>query len=127
MKTKITALAEELDVSVNEIMMLKCKLEEDEWKGHGKNTWFQTEEAVEKLRLALDIPLAVPDVLTGSVLRSARNPNWVYAKIIGMEGKHPVAIPRRLREKLVGKKIQIHAITDINGTTYRHAKLTGRN
>ena len=126
MKTKITTLATELDVSVNELMRLKVKLDPAEWKGVGKNCWF-TPEGVEKIRLALEIPLPVPNQLQGKVLRSARNPNWVYAKLMGIDGAHPVAIPRRLRDKLIGKNIPIHAIEDVNRITYRHAILAGRN
>jgi hypothetical protein len=125
-KKRINQLAEEFDVSINDLMRLKVKLDPSEWKGVGRNTWF-TEEGAERLRLALDIPLAVPDQLNGKVLRSARNPNWVYAKIQGLEGAHPVAIPRKLKDKLIGKTIAIHAIEDTKGITYRHASLSRRN
>ena len=111
MKTKITTLATELDVSVNELMRLKVKLDPAEWKGVGKNCWF-TPEGVEKIRLALEIPLAVPNQLQGKVLRSARNPNWVYAKLMGIDGAHPVAIPRRLRDKLRKKQALLRQLEE---------------
>lgn len=124
---RITDLAKTLNVSVNKLMTLKTtKLDVSDYKGVGKNTWFN-EAGIAKIRLAIDIPLAVPNQFLGTVLHHAKNPNWVWCEIHGMEGKKPVAIPRRLRGKLLGKRIPIHAITDANGTTYRHALLTGYN
>ena len=108
-------------------MLLKTnKLDATDYKGVGKNTWFN-ETGITKIRLAIEIPLAVPDQLVGMVLSNAKNPNWVYCDITGIGGKKPVAIPRRLRGKLLNKRIPIHAITDATGTTYRHALLTGYN
>ena len=124
---RITDLAKELNVSVNELMTLKTtKLDATDYKGVGKNTWF-SEAGIAKIRLAIDIPLAVPNQFIGMVLSNAKNPNWVYCEIVGIGGKKPVAIPRRLRGKLLNKRIPIHAITDATGTTYRHALLTGYN
>lgn len=124
---RITDLAEQLNVSVNRLMTLKTtKLEVTDYKGVGKNTWFN-EAGIAKIRLAIDIPLAVPNQFIGMVLSYAKNPNWVWCEIVGMEGKKPVAIPRRLRGKLLNKRIPIHAITDATGTTYRHTILTGYN
>jgi hypothetical protein len=52
MKVKITELADELGVNVNDLMLLKAKkLTPEDYTGHGKNTWF-TESAVVKIRLA---------------------------------------------------------------------------
>jgi len=127
MKVKITELAEELGVNVNELLEVKAsKLTEDDWTGRGKNTWF-TEDAVDKIRLALDVPELSPDVVYATFLHAAPNNRWVYAKIQGVDGKRPVFIPKKLRGKLKDKKFPVHAITDIKGTTYRHASLTGYN
>lgn len=127
MKVKITELAEELGVNVNELLEVKAsKLTEDDWTGRGKNTWF-TEDAVAKIRLAMDIPELSPDVLYATFVHAAPNDRWVYAKIEGVDGKRPVLIPRKLRGKLKDKKFPVHAITDNKGTTYRHAALTGYN
>ncbi len=122
-KTKIDEVAKQLNTTPNQLLTLKKeKLKPEHWSGIGKNTYF-TEDGVELLRLALDVPLAVPGRLMGRVIHEARNPNWVYCQIDGVDGKKPVAIPRRLRGKLNGKRIAIDAITDVNGTTYRHEML----
>jgi hypothetical protein len=127
MKTKITDLSVELKVPYAELMEIaKAKLSEKDYTGAGKRLWL-TEAAVEKLKLALAVPPAVPDVIIGQVLSEAPNNRWVYCTLAGKEGKHPVLIPNRLRGKLVGKKIEVHAITDATGTTYRHAALSGYN
>jgi hypothetical protein len=127
MKIKLTELAKKLGMTFDEAHQLKLdKLVAGEYKGSGRNTWL-TPEAAEKLRLAMEIPAVVPTVLDAKVLHDAPNPNWVYAIIQDVNGKRPVAIPRRLRGKLVGKPIKVHAITDATGTTYRHASLTGHH
>lgn len=125
MKTKLTDLAKKLKIEWDEAVKLRdSKLDPAEWTGTGKNTWL-TPEAAKKIELAVVIPPVVPDLLYGIALLQAPNPYIVYAKIEGIEGKHPVFIPRRLHGKLIGKRIPIHAITDAKGTTYRHAVLTG--
>lgn len=120
----IKKLAEELGKSVDELVKLKSqKLTKEDYIGFGKNTKF-TERGAELMRLAFEVPLAVPNKFAATVIVEARNPRWVYAKIDGKEGKWPVAIPRKLRGKLLGKRILIDAITDAaGGTTYRHESL----
>jgi hypothetical protein len=127
MKTKITELAKDLGLDVDKLLELKdSKLMEGDWSGKGKNTWF-TEDAVKKIFFALELPEVLPNVLYGTYLHEAPNPRWVYAKIEGVDGKRPVLIPSKLRDKLKGKKFPINAITDSKDTTYRHAGLTGYN
>lgn len=121
MKTKIDVVAGQLGTTVNELLSLKDKLTNEQWSGRGKNTWF-TEEGIEVLRLALDIPEAVPDKARGIVLHAARNPNYVYVKLHGREGKVPVCVPRRLKDSLTGKNINVEIITDDTGTSYRYVK-----
>ena len=126
-KIKLTQLAIELKKPFAELMSIKDeKLERSEWTGTGKNTWL-TPEGAEKMKLAVEVPLAVPAILQAFGLHDAANPNWVYCRIEGFDGKKPVAIPRRLHGRLVGKTFPIHAISDATGTTYRHATLTGYN
>ena len=78
------------------------------------------------VRPADPIPLPEPQapkvsgIYDGTVISQAKNPQWVYVKIQGLEGKHPVIIPRRLSGKLDGKQIKVEAITDVTGTSYRY-------
>jgi hypothetical protein len=131
MKVKLTELAKELRISFDKAHeVAKEKLMETQMTGKGKNTWL-TPEGADTLRLWKEVPEVVPTTLYGYVLFDAPNPNWVYAKIDGIEGKNPVAIPRKLRGRLgpkekggKGKRIPIHAITDGTGTTYRYGPLT---
>lgn len=123
---KITDLATELDKSVNELVKLKSgKLQKDiHYRGYGKNIVF-TSAGAELMRMAFSVPLSVPDRLKAAVLSDAANPRWVYCKIFGRDGRVPVAIPRKLRGKLLGKNIYIHEIKDANGgTTFRHESLS---
>ena len=63
------------------------------------------------------------DILAAKVLKQANNPQWVYCIAIGRDlGRIHVAIPRRLTNKLVGKNIQVEAISDITGTSYRYVE-----
>lgn len=122
MKVKITDLAQELNVTVNELLKLKdTKLTPDDYSGKGKATWF-TAEAVQVLRDALEIPELTPDRKSGVVLREARNPNYVYVLLEGVDGKVPVCIPRRMQGRITGKRIVVELITSTTGTSYRYVK-----
>jgi hypothetical protein len=125
MKKRITNFAEELGIDIEELFKIRnTRLKAEHWTGTGKNTYF-TDAGQELVRLAIEVPLAVPEVLKGVVVHEARNPRWVYTRIIGREGKVPVAIPRKLRGTLLGKTIPIHEIKDANGgITYRHESLS---
>ena len=61
-----------------------------------------------------------PKFLRAVVKSQARNPQWVFAAIDGIEGKCVVAIPRRFTGKLEGKVINVEVIKDETGTSYRH-------
>lgn len=126
-KIKIANLARELGANLDELIKLKVdKVPPGEWSGFGKLSWL-TPRGAEMLRTAFLAPLAMPTLLRGEVVHAAPNPRWVYVKIDGMEGKHPVAIPLKLRGILRGKRIPIESITDASGgTTYRHAILGQR-
>jgi hypothetical protein len=127
MKIKATALAEELGVDIEPLLtLINERVKSSCVTGKGKNTWL-TEEGVDIITLALEVPAAAPRVYKARVKGNANNPNYVMAIIEGIEGKHPVAIRRRHRDRFLGKTIEVHAITDDRGTTYRHADLTGHN
>ncbi len=61
------------------------------------------------------------EVLTMKVLKQAQNPQWIYCQAVEKDlGKVPVIIPRRLNGKLLGKLIDVEAISDELGTSYRY-------
>jgi len=61
------------------------------------------------------------EVIQMRVLKQAQNPQWVYCCAPERDmGKIPVIIPRRLKDKLVGKLIEVEAISDELGTSYRY-------
>ena len=124
MKKRIIVMAEELGVDVEVLFKIRNeRLDKAHWTGTGKNTYF-TEEGQERIKLALEAPLAVPAVVQAMVLQEARNPRWVFAMIEGQKNKVPVAIPRKLKGVLVGKVIPVQVIEDATGgVTYRHASL----
>ena len=127
MKTKATELSKELGVSFDSVMVtIKDRVQAAHVTGHGKNTWL-TDEGVDTVMLAYEMPEATPKVHKARVKGNACNPNFVMAIIEGVEGKHPVAIRRRHRDRFLGKTIEVHAITDDKCTTYRHVELTGHN
>lgn len=119
----IQQLARETNKSTDELLLLiQDRIPEGERFGSGYATFFN-EEGAKLVRLAAEIPAAVPPRLKARVIGPCANDKWVWCRIEGMEGRHPVLIPRRLRGKILGKPITIEAITDINGTTYRHESI----
>jgi hypothetical protein len=62
-------------------------------------------------------------VFAAKVLKQAINPQWIYCVSNELDlGRIHVAIPRRMTNKLVSKNIQVEAITDITGTSYRYVE-----
>jgi hypothetical protein len=120
---RITELATKLGVTVEQIQEVKRTKLEGGWKGTGKNTWFSS-AAQDIVKLAFAIPLAVPAVLKAFGLHDANNHHYVFCSIAGVDGKKPVMIPLKLHGMLIGKEFNVHAITDCNGTTYRHVSLS---
>lgn len=119
MKVKLTKLAEENEVTFEEAMNLaKQKLPEDSLTGKGKNTWVD-EEGQEILAKAFEIPEIVPKYLKGKVMHDAPNPHYVYAYIKELSKKVPVIQGKRYIGKLIGKNIDIEAIQDNKGVSYR--------
>lgn len=122
----VKQLAEELGKTVEEIVTLVADKVPKENQRKNRDKLWVDEKGEELVRLAIEVPLAVPTRFNAIVIRNAPNPHYVYARIEGREGVVPVVIPRRLSDKLVGKRIVIDAITDAsNQTTYRH-ELLGR-
>jgi len=120
-KVKLTKLAEENDISFEEAMEIaKDKLPEDYLTGKGKNTWV-CEEGQEILVEAFDVPELVPKFLKGRVQYAAPNPHYVYAYIPEIQKKVPVVISKHFKDRLIGKNIDIEAIQDNKGVSYRHS------
>jgi hypothetical protein len=117
-------MAAELGISSNKLIKLRAeKLTPSEYYKDGTKSYF-TDEAAEKLRLAVAIPLAVPSKATARVIRAAVNPRFVMVKLEGVDGLRPVNIPRRLYGRLIGKTITVDIIKDAQGgTSYRHEAL----
>lgn len=127
MPIKFTELAKELklpNITLNKLIKAKLGLG-DTFKGDDKKVWI-TDDAADRLRLAVEVPLAVPTRLKAYVLRGAPNPRWVEARLEGKDGKVYVAIPRRLYGRLDGKPIMVDRIEDAHGgISYRHESLRG--
>lgn len=124
MNTKFSEAVKQLGSS-NIVLakLVRDKLSEREVVREAGKVWV-TPEGMDKLRLALSIPLAVPTRYKARVLQAANNPKWVYVKIDGMDNRHLCLMPRKLQGNvLAGKYIWVDAITDANGTTYRHEHL----
>lgn len=120
-KVKLTKLAEDNDISFEEAMEIaRDKLPEDYLTGKGKNTWV-CEEGQEILVEAFEVPELVPKYLKGNVLHAAPNPHYVYAYIPEIQKKVPVVISKYFIDRLVGKSIDIEAIQDNKGVSYRHS------
>ncbi len=126
-KTKCTELAERLGYGPKEMLeRVKSLLKPEHYRG-GKSaafTWV-TQDGIDLLMQAEDAPLTVAKRYNAYGLHNAANPRWMFCKLDGVEGKHPVALPRKLQGKLVGKRFMVEAIEDNTGITYRH-ELLGR-
>lgn len=122
---KFGDLAAELGISNLELARLRDdKLTEAEHFTREGKKWF-THEGAEKLRLAREVPLAVPDKEKGVVIRPALNQRYVLTELLSNRGiMVAVAIPRRLYGRLVGKTINVDLIKDAEGgISYRHEDL----
>lgn len=116
-------LADEIGKTVKEIEVVrKTKLTTSQWK-KVKGGFFYTEAGAEIIRGHFIVPEVFPRKYKAYVKSEANNPRFVWALIEGLEGRYPVLIPRKLRGKMLGKYITVDAITDINGTSYRHEAL----
>jgi hypothetical protein len=116
-------LAAELGKTVKEIDTVRqAKLTRAQWKKVGKGMVY-TEAGADIIRGHFVVPEIFPTKHKAYVKSQANNPRFVHCLIEGLEGRYPVLIPRKLRGKLVGKYITVDAITDINGTSYRHESL----
>jgi hypothetical protein len=102
------------------LQIAKEKLEKSMITGSKKNTWINAEGA-DILRTALHVPEIVPKHWKGRVIRFAPNKSYVYCKLEGFDGIVPVVVPRRFRDHMLGKIINIEEINDGN-PSYRYIK-----
>lgn len=116
-------LAKELGISNFNLAKLRDeRLSSEEWfMKDGKR--FFTEEGANKIRLALEVPMAVPKRAQVKVVQRAPNPRYVYAKFPGNGNKILVVVKPSMCDRLIGKSIYVDLIQDANGTTYRHEAL----
>ena len=122
MKT-LKKLAREMGITEEELVRLRdSRLTNQEWNIDCFKRVLFDEAAEEKLKLAGEVPLAVPCVLKAYVKKACPNPR--YVEVVLQRADKPkafCAIPRRLYGRLIGKFITVHAITDAQGnTSYRH-------
>ena len=119
-KKRLTQIAKEHNVSFAEAMHLaKFKLPEESVSGKGKATWID-EEGQEIIERAFDIPEIVPKYLKGKVMHNAPNPHYIYVYIKELGKKVPVIIGKRYIGRLNKKNIDIEAIQDNKGVSYRY-------
>ena len=120
-KKRVTQIANEKDVSFEEIMhLVKTKLAQESVTGKGKAIWVD-EEGQGIIDEAFEIPEITPKYYKGKVLYEALNKHYVYAHIPEIQKKVPVVIGRLFIGKLIGKQIDIEAISDNQGVSYRHS------
>ena len=122
MKVRLSKLAEEQDVAVEEALRIATeKLPESSLTGKGKNTWIN-EQGADILSKSLMIDEIIPKHYEGIVISECPNPryNYVINKEIGK--KVAMMVPRTKRGILVGKKVTFEAIEDIKGISYRYVQ-----
>lgn len=126
MKKRVTALADELHTTPEELLArIKTVLAPRHYKGRGKNTWI-TASGCDLLRQSEECPMTVSRIKQAIGIAMAANKRWMYATVDGFHGKVPVLIPRKLIGQLEKKKFQVEVIEDTNGVTFRHAALSGK-
>jgi hypothetical protein len=126
MPVSFQSLCDELNITKFKLAKLRNeKLSTDQhYTEEGRK--FFTDEGAERIRLAVEVPMAVPKRVKMMVIRKAPNPHWVYA-VLETGGKLiPVVVRPRDSVRLVGKPIFADVIADANGTTYRH-EILGRH
>ena len=119
-----TKLAESLHISRTKLAQIRDeRLSAGEWKIGEDGKQYFTDAGADKVRLALEVPAAVPKKARVKVLHRAPNPHWVYAKLDGDYRKIVVAVRPSWCDRLVGKFITVDIIEDAKGITYRHEAL----
>ena len=122
-KKRLKTIAEEHKVKVEYIAeLVDTKLPEHTVTGVGYARWIN-EEGQEILAEAVDIPELTPKRYRGVVHSKAPNRSYVYVYIREIQKKVPMAIARRYENWLTkGKQVDIEAIEEAKGTSYRYVR-----
>jgi len=122
-KKRLKTIAEENEVELDYLIeLVESKLPEHTITGTGFARWI-SEEGQELLAQAVDIPELTPKRYRGVVHSKAPNRSYIYVYIREIKKKVPVVIPRKLEHFLTeGKNVNVEAIEDTKGTSYRYVK-----
>ncbi len=122
-KKRVQAIAKEHDIELDLLLeLVKSKLPEHTVTGTGKARWIN-EEGQSMLEEAVDIPELTPKRYRGAVHSKAPNKSYIYVYIREIQKKVPVVIPRKFENHFTpGKNVNVEAITDETGTSYRYVK-----
>jgi hypothetical protein len=122
-KKRLKTIAEENEVELDYLIeLVESKLPEHTITGTGFARWI-SEEGQELLAQAVDIPELTPKRYRGVVHSKAPNRSYIYVYIREIRKKVPVVIPRKLEHSLTeGKSVNVEAIEDTKGTSYRYVK-----
>lgn len=122
-KKRLKTIAEEHEVEMDYLVeLIETKLPEHTITGTGYARWIN-EEGQELLSEAVDIPELMPKRYRGVVHSKAPNRSYVYVYIREIQKKVPMVIARRYEDWLTqGKQVDVEAIEDDKGTSYRYVR-----
>ncbi len=120
-KKRLKTIAEEHKVELDYIVeLVDSKLPVHTITGTGYARWIN-EEGQELLAEAIDIPELMPKRYRGIVHSKAPNRSYVYVYIHEIQKKVPMVIARKFEDWLTkGKQVNVEAIEDERGTSYRY-------
>ena len=122
-KKRLKTIAEEHEVELDYLVeLVEAKLPVHTITGTGYARWIN-EEGQELLTQAVDIPELTPKRYRGIVHSKAPNRSYVYVYIHEIRQKVPMVIARKLEDLLTrGKQVNVEAIQDEKGTSYRYVR-----
>jgi len=122
-KKRLKTIAEEHEVELDYIVeLVEAKLPVHTITGTGYARWIN-EEGQSLLAQAVDIPELTPKRYRGIVHSKAPNRSYVYVYIHEIQKKVPMVIARKLEDWLTkGKQVNVEAIQDEKGTSYRYVR-----
>jgi len=122
-KKRLKTIAAEHEIPVDELVeLIDSKLPVHTITGTGYARWIN-EEGQELLEQAVDIPELMPKRYRGVVHSKAPNRSYVYVYIREIQKKVPMVIARRYEDWLTeGKQVDIEAIEDEKGISYRYVR-----